>query len=1420
MRFFWVLILVVFPALAAAQTADDSDEGFLVELIEENLSASGSTVNLVGFEGALSSEATITQLTVADSDGVWLTLDDVVLTWNRSALLRGAIDVEQISAARILVARAPMSEQTAPPAEATPFSLPELPVSITLGSLDIARIELGEVFLGEPVAFAVSGAAALADGQGNATVASTRLGNRQGQFSLSGSYDNATRALDLDLQLAEAANGIAARVLGLPGQPAVALDLAGAGTLSDFGADLRLATAGQERLSGRFDLAENESGQQINLDIGGDISPLFLPEYGAFFGDNVSLLATVTTDADGRVDIPELSLNADRIALEGAVAIGADGWPERIDITGGVADNTGDPVLLPLSGAPVLINGADLRVTYDVARGDDWRADVTVSALARDGVLIDQLSLQGGGVLRGGADVAQPLVTANVLYSATGLQMADTDAAAAFGDEISGRLQLERIGTGITRIQQITLTGAGINVDGSAAISGADAGFETTASIAVDVAGLNRFAGLAGQNIAGDAMLQVDAVLTPADGGFSVDLEGTLNDLQIGVPEADAVLEGAGRLRATVTRDQSGTTLRDLQVATAASEITAEATLTNETVNARFSADLRDVAIVVPTLRGPARLRGTVTQAAGGPLIYDISGSGPAANFSLEGNVEEGEGGQRIGFDLSTNLTDLSRYATLVGRPLSGAVVVATDGVVLVDGLRFDVDFDALTRDLQIGDSRIDPLLAGQGVLQGSFARTGFDRAQFNDLVLGTPLMSLTGQGDLDLSGSNAADLTLRLNDASVLDPALAGPLTAQITATPADDAATAAQISVTGPQTAISADIVVAGPDAGREITGEIAAQVADLSPFAGLTGMALAGSIDVTARGNVLPDLSRFDSQVNLRSEDLAIGNPTLDALLTGTGRINATIGQADGILSVRTLEVSTREVSIVAALNGAAGVGQGRFNASLRDVGVLTDQISGPIRARGSAALDDVGNWAVDATGTGPGGLQADVVGQLLATGNLAVDIDGSAPLALANTAIDPRRLLGLANFDVAVNGPPALTSLSGRVTFTDGRLAAPNLGEALTNIGGQITLGNARAQIDVRAGVESGGSVSLAGTVGLGGGNAADLTLRLDNVVVQDPDLFETSFDGAINITGPLQGGALVSGRINQGETNVQVPSSSISSLGDLPVVRHVGADADVRGTLQRAGVSVSGRDIAAEDGNGRSGPVYALDVVIDAPARIFIRGRGLDAELGGRLTIGGTSSNVIPVGQFSLVRGRIDILQQRFQLTEGVASLQGSFSPFIRLVATTETDTGTVINIIVEGPAGMPEVRFESVPELPQDEVLAQLIFGRDLESISPLQAVQLASAISTLAGRGGGALNDFRENIGLDDFDVTTDEEGTAAVRAGAYLSENVYTDVTVTSDGGTEINLNLDITSEITARGGVDQDGETSLGVFFERDY
>jgi translocation and assembly module TamB len=93
--------------------------------------------------------------------------------------------------------------------------------------------------------------------------------------------------------------------------------------------------------------------------------------------------------------------------------------------------------------------------------------------------------------------------------------------------------------------------------------------------------------------------------------------------------------------------------------------------------------------------------------------------------------------------------------------------------------------------------------------------------------------------------------------------------------------------------------------------------------------------------------------------------------------------------------------------------------------------------------------------------------------------------------------------------------------------------------------------------------------------------------------------------------------------------------------------------------------------------------------------------------------------------------------------------------------------------------------------------------------------------VATLAGSGGGGVvTNLREGLDLDDLDFVTDENGNAGVRAGKYLSENIYTDVTIGSDGTSEINLNVDIDRNFTARGSVGSEGDTSVGIFFERDY
>ena len=112
-----------------------------------------------------------------------------------------------------------------------------------------------------------------------------------------------------------------------------------------------------------------------------------------------------------------------------------------------------------------------------------------------------------------------------------------------------------------------------------------------------------------------------------------------------------------------------------------------------------------------------------------------------------------------------------------------------------------------------------------------------------------------------------------------------------------------------------------------------------------------------------------------------------------------------------------------------------------------------------------------------------------------------------------------------------------------------------------------------------------------------------------------------------------------------------------------------------------------------------------------------------------------------------------------------------------------------------------------------------------LESDAPLDPgvvrAEFKAALQRIVDewRGGGLIDGLRGDVGLADVDITTDAAGNPALRLGRYVSENVYTDVTVGTET-TDATINLDLTSNLTLRAGVSSDGNTSVGIEFARDY
>lgn len=1117
-----IIACVLWPCFAAAQ---DSDRGFIAGLLEDALGGPGRIIRIEGFSGALSATARIERVTIADDNGTWLSIDAVEMSWNRGALLRGAIEVERLTADTIVLERLPLAQPSeAPTAEAQGFELPDLPVSVQIDLVEASRIELGAPLLGEAAALTLSTSLSLIDGEADIKLLAERLDGPEGQFDILADYSNETRDGSLRIALREAPEGLAARLLDLPGLPSVDLVIDGKGAFDDFAADLTLRTDDVERLAGDLSLqADAEQARIFDAQLRGDVTALFAPAYRDFFGPDLQVDVSGRRAADGALRLDRLLLEAEALQLEGTAALNADGWPQSLDINGRLGAN-GLPVTLPVSGPQMQVVGANFDLSFDAAAGDTWRGRFSADQFERDGIAVGQMTLNGAGQIQQDGDGSW---SADLDYIAQDIGLPDLDLAAALGRRISGRIEADYAVDAPLRLDVLTLRGANFALDGSAQIDGLDQAFETSFDVALDTPDLSFASALAGRPLGGSLSAQVVGT-ADAGGAFDATLTGRGLALRFDLGPIDTLLRGTTALTVAARRDDTGLALRRFELQNDQALISANGQLSSAQGGLEYSLRLSDLGIVVAELPGPLDLDG---------------------RLDMEDDVWR---------------------------------VTAT----------------------------------GAGPLRSRLGVTG------------------------EVSPNVSVDYTLDLPNVAPLAPGFSGPL---------------------------------------------------------GLRGA----------------------------------------------------LSESNGAVTTRT-------------------------------------------------TLD------------GPAGTRATVSGQIAPRPNLA--LTGSAPLGLANPFIAPRRIRGLLGFDLRATAFRP-EGLSGNVTISNARLVLPTIGAAIEQIGGIVRLDRGQASPDVRATLDSGGAIGLNGTVGMGAPFQANLDLTGQGLVLEDPSLYRAFANAGLRVVGPLRGGARLSGRVDISEALINVAAASLGSVGAIPDIAHIGASADVQRSRARAGLT-------ARQSGGGSAVAFPLDLLVSAPARIFVRGRGLDAELGGQLALSGTTSNVISSGGFSLIRGRFDILGQRFNLDRGQVSLLGDFDPFLDFMATTNTAEGTA-SVILSGRASEPDVRFEAVPAVPEDEVLAQILFGRNVGQLSALQALRLANALATLGGRNNaGVVSRLREGFGLDDFDIQTEEGGGASLRAGKYISENIYTDVTVDDSGRAGVSLNIDLSPSVTVRGATDGAGDTSIGLFFERDY
>lgn len=894
---------------------------------------------------------------------------------------------------------------------------------------------------------------------------------------------------------------------------------------------------------------------------------------------------------------------------------------------------------------------------------------------------------------------------------------------------------------------------------------------------------------------------------------------------------ARGMLGDRAQISATLKREPNGNLhIGGLKLTSGALSADGQASLADNKVTADIRGTLSDIS--------------PLSRDAKGAIAFALSAQGPAMapDLSLTVNSDRLSVASReiTGLKLTgTGKADAANPAANVqltgnvaGQALQGSAVLATtNGKSVINGLLLSLGKNRVSGDLALDDKFVP-----EGTISldlpdiGPLAALALEKAEGD--VRGT--IAFSRNGAAPQVAIKAATTSITRGDlqakAVSIDALIANYLAAPV---------------VSGK---IRADTVISG---GTVISG-IDVDLRRDGDWTGFSGGATVKGIPAKAAGRVkvaggTTTIELASGQATVQGIKAAIaqastvsianGTTTLDRLVLnlggGTATVTGKVGQALDINAVLArvpmslangfspgLDASG-SISGTVKVTGAPANPAVAFNIDA--AGVQTSQTRGA--GVGAVSVSSSGTFAgnklaFNANISDGAGLGLKGGGTVTTSGTpaLSLDFNGAVPFGLLSEKLAAQglSLSGNANVNVQVRGPAKSPVIGGTVRASGARLVDANSGLAVNDIALDVSIGNGVARINRLTGtLSTRGSLSASGTVGINPaqGFPADLSIKLADGRYTDGRVVTANLGGDLTIKGPLTSAPVIAGTVNLAKTVITVPDKLPGSLSALDV-KHKNAPGPVRAQDKAL------RPATTSGKSGGSG--LALDVTVNAPNQIFIQGRGVDAELGGSLKLTGPASSPQAVGTFTLQRGRLSILGKRLTFTEGTVGFSGSLVPYLNLTATTTT-TGATVTIVVSGEATNPKFNFSSVPALPEDEVLAQLIFGRSMSNLSPLQIAQLAEAAGQLAGVGGSTslLENLRSAIGVDDLDVTTDDKGGTAVSAGKYLNDRTYVTIQKGDKPGSgKATIDLNVGRGVKLRGEATDAGEAKGGIFYEKEY
>ena len=1286
---------------------------------------SGGVVRVEGLGGIFPNRLHAARLTIADSGGVWLQIEQPSLRWSALSFVSNHIAVREISAARITVLRRPISSGAT-------GQTPRLDIE----KLSFPRIVLAAPVIGHAVSLSASGAL----------------------------HYTSIHQLEANLLIARAGNGDSYRISG-----SIVSDVA----------------------HGAVTIREGDDG------ILGKLAGL--PGLGP-----VNLTALADGDANANRLLLTLSAGALHSEGRGTVQLAA----QRADI---------DLIL----AAPAM------RLARDIAwkslsgelhfhgRFDApaLRAHLLLTEGAFDGLAAKQVSLDATG------DTGRVALTG----SADGLRLPGDYPGLFAGSPVRFQAQadLKAAGRPVTFAVQHPLA----NLRGVAQTAG---GIKATADLTIP--SLAPFAALEKIDMGGNAGLRI--TLAQAGQQMTIALNGNFDTQGTAMPAR--LLGRNATLGMNAVLEGNDLTQSRVQLRGAAMTADVEGTLRKNVLNYRLALDIGDLSRMANTLQGTLSLRGNANGQIGQAKVSVSGGASLATRgFARQRvNIElqaEGVPGLRAG--------RLAMNGRLDGAPLVFRSTLNGDKTRRANLTARWKSLD-VKADIAIGENSA---LSGKAVL---------GLRQLTDVAVFTGV-AVTGAADAAVTFKPRGGKTDALLQANIRDLHLV--------------AANARLVSFHG----------IIGDVMGKPVVG-LAADIQGLTAqgFNGVAQAKLDGPLD---RLTIISSTDLKDDSggplkataaalLNLTEKHLALR--TLDGNWRGVVLkldTPATIDFADGLavdrlaahLGSGVLTASGRILPRLALTASARGIAVGDFRSFLPQLGAqgtltASANLSGTIAApQGTVSLQGRDLRAAFSSRTMPSaaldaraqlaGDHAKVTASMTAGGNVRLTLDGTAPFYPAGdmalqasgnadlTLFDPflavagRRVRGTLTFDASIGGTPAAPRVSGGGKLANGEIQDYARGFHLNDMAATVAADGTRIRLTQLTGRAGQGTISGSGSIDLAAPSMpVDMTVEMKDARPIASDLVTATLSGNLKLTGHIGTLTTLSGQVQVTGGEINLPENFPPEVAVLNVRRR-------------------GQPPPPPAPDSRT----ALDIAMRTTGPIFVRGHGMEADMGGSIRVGGTTAAPLIDGGFRMNRGSYSVAGQTLNFTTGRVhfdgvGVRGRLDPTLEFAAQTVSG-GVTATLAVSGYASAPKITLSSSPPLPQDEVVARLLFQQSVKQLTPLQLASIAQAMASMGGIGGGfnPLGTVRRTLGLDRLSVgsanggATGTQSQTTVEAGRYVARNVYVGVKQNLSGGTQTQVQVDITRRLkaqatlsagstaaTTQGNALQDNGSSVGLSYQFEY